>query len=957
MRISRIITASIIAGLILATALIPGESSCYGQDTRPDDDSWVEQTLSRLTLREKIGQLITVSYSGNFINRDSNAYRRLVEEIGELKVGGYILYGGTVAETAKLTNAMQAMSDVPLLIASDLERGLGNQLSDAVHFPFNMTFGAAGSEELAYEHGRITAVEARAAGIHQVYGPVVDVNNNPDNPIINVRAYGGTPELVTRIANAFIRGAQDHGLIATAKHFPGHGDTGTDTHSRLAVIEVDEDRLNAVELAPFKAAVETGVRSVMTAHISVPAVDPAGVPATMSDSILEGILREKFGFDGIIVTDAMGMGGIVNDYSIVDGSIEAIRAGSDILLAPLDPKMAIEGIAAAVGRGDLSKERIDESVRRILEAKQWLGLPENRFVDTDELNQTVGLPENHRVAREVAERSITLLRNENGIVPLDDSGDKQTLIMTATSDFSSSLGTTFRRTLSSLLPNSETAFIDPRTNDLEMEEILEQARAADRIVCGTFVQIRARKDFIALAPEQEAYFQQILDLGKPVVVAAFGNPYVIRQFPDVDAYLCTFNYLSSSEVPAARALAGLAPVTGTLPIAIPGFFEPGSGIIIPNEAIADDEDDFPVLTGGDPYDAGFTRDFSERLTAVLQGGVDRQVAPAIVCAVGRRGRIVFQEAFGSMTYDPGAEPVTLESMFDLASLTKVTATTTLAMIYYDRGLLDLDAPVSKYLPELKEGGRFTVRHCLAHSTGFPAFLRFYDQYSGREEIQRQIFKTGLIYEPGTKTVYSDIGMMTLATVLERISGKQLDEMAETEVFGPLGMSSTMYNPGIDLLDRTVPTEECAWRGELVRGAVHDENAFAYGGVSGHAGLFSTVGDLSVFARMILNGGGYGDTRLISRSTIDLFTRHANVVPGSSRGLGWGMFTTGTSGGRYLSDRAIGHTGFTGTSIWIDPEKDLFVVLLTNRVHPTRDNQKINSFRQLVHNTICEAIRR
>ncbi|MFC1555696.1 glycoside hydrolase family 3 N-terminal domain-containing protein [candidate division KSB1 bacterium] len=918
-------------------------------------DSWIEDTLERMSLREKVGQMITVSYSGYYMNRNSEDFQHVMDQIREFKVGGFILYKGTVIETAILTNSMQAVSDVPLLIASDLERGLGNQLDNSVHFPFNMTFGAADSEELAYQHGRITALEGRAAGVHQIYGPVVDVNNNPDNPIINVRAYGGTPDLVSRMAEQFIRGAQDNGMIATAKHFPGHGDTGTDTHSRLAVIEAPREHLDEVELKPFQVSIDAGVKSIMSAHISVPALDESGLPATLSYKIMSGLLRDEMKFDGLIVSDAMGMGGIVNDHSIVEGSIEAVKAGNDILLVPINAKFAIEGLLSAVEGGKLSEERIDESVRRILKAKQWLGLDNNRFVDLDKAANIIDHPEHREIARQTAEKSITLLRNKDNIVPLDPAADQNVLILTVTSDVSTDQGNVFRRSLGSRLKGSSSAYIDLRTNDLEFENIEKMAQEADLIVCGTFIRIIARKDYIALAPQQEAYFRRLLSLGKPVIVAAFGNPYVIRQFPDIETYLCTFNYLESSEEPAANAVLGLQPITGKLPVDIPEMHNTGEGIQIAQREKVSAEG--RLLEEGDPFDAGFTKDFSERLSAVLQSGVDNKVAPAVVCAVGRQGKNIFRKAFGSMTYEEDSPAVTVESIFDLASVTKVTATTTLAMIFYSRGLLDLDAPVSRYLPEMKEGKRFTVRNCLTHTTGLPAFKRFYQDYSGREEILEQIYNTELNYEPGTQTVYSDIGMMIMATILEGISGRSLDELFLEEVADPLGMDNTMYNPPENLFDTIVPTEDDPWRGRVVRGEVHDENAFAYGGVSGHAGLFSTVGDLSKLAQMYLNKGISGNTMLVKEDAIELFTRRANVVPGSPRGLGWWMFDLNSPGGRYLSDNAFGHTGYTGTSIWIDPEEDMFIILFTNRVHPTRENTKISGFRKKVHNTVCEMIRK
>jgi beta-glucosidase-like glycosyl hydrolase/CubicO group peptidase (beta-lactamase class C family) len=919
---------------------------------------WVEETLASMTLEERVGQLINVSVSGNYVNTHSKYFLDTVErQIINNHVGGFIIFGGDIFETAHLTNEMQRLAKVPLLIASDLERGAGNQFRSAIQFPHNMAFGATRSPELAYEYGRITAIEGRAAGVNQTYSPVVDVNNNAGNPIINIRSYGETPELVSVLATAFIRGCQENGLIATAKHFPGHGDTDVDSHSNLPVINADRERLEKVELPPFRSAIEAGVKSIMSAHISIPALDPGGYPATLSSAILTDLLRNDLRFEGFVVTDAMNMGGIVNDYSIVQSAINTIKAGSDIVLMPLDASLAMKGITTAVKRGEITEERINTSVRRILRAKQWLGLNANKFADVEKLNEIVSQPENETVALEVATRSITLVRNQSNIVPINPTTKQKILVLTVNADGETDAGTNFKTAIRSVFPAMSGASIDQRTNETEMTEVLQQAQEADIIICGMYVLVRARKDNIALNNRLAGYFRQLLNLKKPVVFVSFGSPYVLMQFPEIDTYLCTYSTVPVSQVAAANALFGQKPITGKLPVSIPGLHEFGEGIQILPIMISHFERPGRILVEIDPYRAGFTRDFNDRLSAVLQSGVDQQVAPAVVCVVGKSGGIVFNHAFGKMTYDSTASLVATDAIFDLASLSKVTATTTLAMILYDRNAYSFDDPVSKYIPEMKNGERMTIKNLLTHSSGLPAFKPFYRDYKGKEAILEQIFKTDLEYEPGTRTVYSDIGMMLMATILERITGKTLDVLARDEIFTPLEMNSTFYNPPAEFIDRIAPTENDPWRGRVVRGEVHDENAYAFGGVSGHAGVFSTGSDLAKLCQLLLNGGIYGDKRLIQASTVATFIARQNLVRGSSRALGWDTRSENSSSGAYFTPRAYGHTGFTGTSIWIDPERDLFVILLTNRVYPTRENQKIGAFRQKVHDTVVELLRK
>lgn len=357
----------------------------------------------------------------------------------------------------------------------------------------------------------------------------------------------------------------------------------------------------------------------------------------------------------------------------------------------------------------------------------------------------------------------------------------------------------------------------------------------------------------------------------------------------------------------------------------------------------------------DPVQAGFSENFTAKLDQTLQSGISDNVAPAIVCLVGRHGKIVYRNTLGRMTYSDDALPAEMNSIFDMASVTKVVVTTTLSMIYYDRGLLDLDAKLGKYLPEAKNGDRVTIRQLMTHTAGFVAWEKFYLKYTNREKMLSDIFQKDLIYEPGTATTYSDLGIITLTAVLEEIGGMPLDELAKQEIFDPLSMKDSMYNPPSELIERIVPTEDDPWRGRVVHGEVHDENTVVLGGVSGHAGLFSTAEDLALFCQMYLNKGVYGGVRFFSEETLKLFTTRQDVDAESSRALGWDTPSGRNSAGSLLSKSSFGHTGFTGTMLWIDPENNMFIILLTNRVHPTRENSKMGPFRRLVNNTVAESI--
>lgn len=545
------------------------------------DRGWVERTLRGMTLEEKIGQLVACRFTGEFRNADSEYLAELEELVTRSRIGGLILFGGQVRETAWLTNDLQRLAKVPLLIASDFERGAGNQVSNATLFPPLMSLGAAGSEELAYQMGRITALEGRAMGIHMTYAPVVDVNVNPDNPIINTRAVGEDPALVGRIARAFIRGAQAHGMIATAKHFPGHGDTDQDSHSLLPTIEAGLDRLQKIELEPFRQAVEAGVRAVMTAHLFVPALDPTpGLPATLSRPILTGLLREKMGFKGLIVTDALEMAGVMNTFSTEEASLMALLAGADLLLLPIEPARVISYLAAAARDGKVPMERIDEAARRILEAKASLGLNRERFVDLDALSRRIAPKAFLEQASRTFESSVTLVRNEAGAVPLTGAGRK-VAVLSLSSDLGDTFaGRAFVAEMRKRHPSAAAFYAGGDTGQEMLDEAFAAASEARAVVVALFSRVSAGKGSVDLEPRHVSLISKLaaLENGPTVTVVSFGSPYFLRHFPEVDAYLCLYRNTPQTQRIAAQALCGEMDIGGRLPVSLPGLYPAGHGI-------------------------------------------------------------------------------------------------------------------------------------------------------------------------------------------------------------------------------------------------------------------------------------------------------------------------------------------------------------------------------------------
>ena len=568
-----------------------------------EDEAWVERTLTGLTLRQKVGQLIMPWVLGDFAPEGSPSHDRILEYIEEQGIGGVIMSVGSPTEVAAKLNDFQAHSNIPLLVAADLETGAGFRMRGAVQmpgtielggatdFPSLMAVGATADPQLAYEMGRITALEARGVGIHIPFAPVLDVNNNPDNPIINVRSFGENPEDVADLGAAFVRGVQEHGAIATGKHFPGHGDTETDSHLGLPVILHSRARMDSVEIFPFRHAIEAGMGAVMTAHISVPSLDGGvGDPATLSSAVLTDLLRDEMEFDGLLFTDAMDMSAISRGFGAEEASVRAIEAGADVILMPPSVERAVEGIAAAVESGRIEASRIDASVRRILETKKKMGLDRDRTVQIDQIGQVVGIPAHTQVAAEIAERSITLLHNGGNLLPL--LGTRSARVMSVSFRRTSDVlaGRYFNTRLRQTYPRLTTAGLDVNSGPALYEDLLRQARQQALVILSTYVTAFSQSGSLALPEEVVDFAGQLTEIGVPHIVVSFGNPYLITELPDVRAYMLAWSGSEVSQTAAAQALFGEIEISGRVPTRIPPLYEIGDGIMIPKKLTGNDRD-------------------------------------------------------------------------------------------------------------------------------------------------------------------------------------------------------------------------------------------------------------------------------------------------------------------------------------------------------------------------------
>jgi beta-N-acetylhexosaminidase len=808
----------------------------FSKESAPD---WAARTLQSLSLREKIAQLIQIRVPGKFINRNGTEFLALKDQICENRVGGVVLFAGNVYESAMLLNELQGLSKVPLLVAADFERGLSFRIADTTSFPWTMAFGAAGSESYSYEQGLITGQESRALGVHWIFAPVVDVNNNPDNPVINIRSFGEDPELVARLGSAFIRGARKGGVLTTAKHFPGHGDTSTDSHLALPVVESGLDRLQAIEFRPFQSAIEAGVDSIMTAHVAVPNVtDSPEIPATLSPRILTDLLRNRLNFKGLVVTDALEMGGITNTYWGGLAAVRALQAGADVLLLPPNATVAINEVERAVKRGDISEKRIDESVLKVLAAKNRMGLPENRAVPLRKIGDVVASPKSARLAQEVADRSITVVRDDRHLLPINPLSNKRLFSLVLTADLDSSPGTAFHAELRKHFLAVRTAWGNARTTGELLAGLDKEVAETDLIVFSTIARLSSGQDTIAVPRNQQAILKKLLASGKPLLWVAFGNPYVLRIAPEVGTYLCTFSYSDVSQIAAAKALAGEIAVSGRMPVSLPGISKPGDGLQIPKLQ----------MTLKETTSAGAAGQF-EKARKDTESAVDAGVFAGAELLVGYRGSLEFEYRTGKSAFASNSPPVTSATVYGLASLSRPVATASAAMLAIDSGILISKDLVSDYLPEAKDYGKLRIQEILT-----------------AKDLQS---RAPIIEE-----------------ILARASGSSIERYLAKGLFDPLATKSMK--------------QQKTGSGLLCRGR-----------------------DLAVFAQMMLNRGMYDHRRLFKPETVSRFTG-AQGLWTKPAGLEWAR--------NLFSASAFGYASDAGPVLWIDPDRQLFVILLTTAIN-------------------------
>lgn len=915
-------------------------------------EEYLDSLIVNTSLEEKIGQLFFIPAEGEFTNRDDRSFKQLEEMVQKHHVGGIIFMHGDIYGQAIMTNKLQRMAKFPLWISQDMEFGAAMRVSGTTRFTPAMGVAASGDKRNAFMMGKITAIEAKALGVHQIYAPVLDVNNNPDNPVINVRSFSGDPQIVSDFGTAFMQGVQSEGMVATAKHFPGHGDTDVDSHSDLPVVDYDYNRLDSLELIPFRAAIDGGIQSVMSAHIAFPNLNTNEfVPGTLDSMILGSILTDSLKFDGMVVTDGLEMRGITSKYSPGRAAVRALNAGADIMLISPDVYTAINEVQKAVEKGEITEERINKSFAKLMLWKQQYGLfdGENQ-VEIDELDTKINTAFHEAEARRIARESVTLLKNKDNLLPLLPSEYPEIMVVSVADDRSGRTGSDFVRELRDYHPDVSFYIYDERTSEVDKRRILNKADDVDLIVIGSFLHLRNGQT-VHLNSEQQYFLDNLIKSRKPSLLVSFGNPYVLSDLRNTDAHVLGW-YNSSHQVHGVvPALFGASKIGAKLPIEIPGLYSVGAGL----------EMDHTTLRFGEPEEVNLDHEKLFEVDRIINEAIKDSVFPGAVVGIVKDGVLAYNRGYGYQDYAK-TEAVRETDVYDLASITKVMATTTAAMKLADRGELNLDDPVANYIKEFKtpEKKDITIRDLLLHQSGLPAFRVYVDSLTSRTEIVEAIKNEPLIYETGTQYIYSDLGMILLGEIIHEISGSRLDRFMRNEFYFPLNMYSTFFNPYRNsswLVSRIAPTEiDTVFDRGIVRARAHDERAYFMDGVSGHAGLFSSAIDMAKFSTMLMNGGIYSGKQYLKPETIQLFTSRQSKL--NERGLGFDRKSSSgfSTAGQLASENAFGHTGFTGTSIWIDPDKNMAVILLTNRTFPYRSyGKRISEIRARVADAAYSAI--
>ncbi len=961
-----------------------GRSRLSQPISTPQCKHWVDSVYNSMDERERVGQLMIANVSPAQGQASRAAVKRMVEQA---HVGGLLFSAGTLEEFADITNYGQELAKVPLMMTLDGEWGLNMRVPDSPRFPKNMGLGAIQNPKLLYEYGQEMARQCRAMGIHVNFAPVVDVNSNPSNPVIGYRSFGESPARVAKLSKAYSLGLEDGGVLAVAKHFPGHGDTNTDSHKALPVVNRSRDSLERVELLPFREFINSGCGGMMVGHISLPALDATGVPASMSRAITTGLLKDELGFDGLVFTDGLGM-----DGAAIGGNrcVGALKAGADVLLNPVNPVSDVDAVLAAVESGEISAQDIEERCKKMLAYKYALGLADYQPIDMATVDSVVNSSDAEAIIEKLADASATVLRNNDSLLPLGDLAHRSIAVV-------------------NIGANGSTEFDQMAEKYVHIDVYhgvgaLNEIKKHDTVIAAVYGdEAESRSQLAALAEV-------------PGLIEVFMvNPYKMGKFrasmPNAQAIVAVYDDTPANQRSAAKAIFGGIKVRGRFPVDVAGVGRLGQGIDL----------DKTRLGYGSLQAAKMDPSLEQKIDSAITEYIKEGAFPGCQILVAREGNVVIDKSYGVTT--KGGPAVDGNTLYDLASVSKVVGTLPGVMKAYDLGLFSLDTFASEYIPGLKIEGKdsITPRQLLFHETGIRPSLNLYTimidstcykgttLLSGRKDKKHPVkildklygvknpkLRTDILSKKKTDVfnrevadglymsqatadtimrriyelplrnnrnyAYSCLNFALLMDMEQRLTGQPHDQWVTDSVWAPLGAYTFTYRAADKYpLSRIAATENDSYlRRQHVHGYVHDELAAFSGGVQGNAGVFGTATDIAKLCQMWLNQGEYGDARILSPETAHLFTTVKS--PNSRRGLGFDKPDVENTKNNPTTDAAgpnvYGHTGFTGTCFWVDPDEELIYVFLCNRVDPTRDNSTFSKLnvRDTLFDLIYQSIR-
>jgi beta-N-acetylhexosaminidase len=933
--------------------------------------AWVDSVYKSMSFDEKIGQLFMPVVE----NDNGNGYKtKLNDYIRNQKIGGILLSKGTLSQQAELINYAQSITQTPLFIAVDAEWGLSMRLSDAPDFPKNMVLGAITNDTLLYLYGKEVARQCHEMGIHINFAPAIDVNSNPENPVIGIRAFGSDPENVARKGIAYAKGLEDNGVMAVAKHFPGHGDTSEDSHKTLPTLRHSPERLNQVELMPFRKYIEAGLSGIMIGHLNVPALNTNGMPASLSPNIGEKMLKQEMGFGGLIFTDGMAMRGVAKQSDL---SVKAILAGNDIILGVPRQANELESVKAAIAKGIISEQLVEEKVRKILSYKYMLGVHNFKPIDTAKLYENINTPGAEWLKRKLYDNAVTLLKNQSGLIPINE--------LDAKIIASIAIGETAPNEFQRMLKKYDNIRTFQLSNTKGLAEIEKQVTDCNLLILSIHG---------ALSPEDETL--QKLIKSKNTILVFFTSPYELERYKtsieNAQAVVLAQDNNPAAAKSAAQGIFGGIPLKGKLQVSAASF-PLNTGI----------ETNKTRLAYNLPEEVGIRSEALAGIEEIAREGIKNRAYPGCQILIAKEGVVIYEKSFGKFEYGISSA-VTAETVYDLASVTKATATLPAVMKLYDQKKMQLQDPLRKFVPETRGSNKanITIRELLFHESGIVPFIPYYTSaidknsyagplfgsksetypayYAGAWGRTDYRFRSDLISNQFSETfnmpvakdmyaskkmhdvllkdiidtqlgsrgkyTYSCLNFMLLKEAVENISGEDLNTFVQENFYRKLGASTTTFQPIRYLSINDIPPTENDpfFRKQLVRGYVHDEGAALFGGISGNAGLFSNANDMAKIYQMWLNEGKYGGERFLSKETVRLFTTTKSSV--SRRGLGFDkpdpQNPKASPCGKKTPSSVYGHTGFTGTCFWVDPENQLIYIFLSNRVYPSRTPNKLSS---------------